>query len=324
MSCTILSDFRDEVQDAINDHEEERPLPLALLDGIHCGDPAAENEQEQLADYFLETEEFKRTYRFDANIVTGRKGSGKSAIFLQVRDRVRMDKRNVVIDLNPEGYQLIKLKEIVLELQSRGTRKEFVAAFWQYVLWLEIAYKILEKDERVAQPNAGNLALRYERLQNAFTSPVDTGIGDFSERLRLLTDTIQDRFKGGGTKGQALVSSAVLQLVYRFSIATLRDEVLSYLKIKGDVLFLFDNLDRMRSPTGFDETDGLLVLGLVESMQITKQFRKNKSTSAGRSSSGATSMSLSSATWPTTASTRPRRLKMRRRRVAEALAAQED
>jgi hypothetical protein len=168
--------FRDELQDAINDRQETRDLPLALLDTIHCGDPVAEDEQDALSEYFLETEEFKRTLRDSANLIVGRKGSGKSAIFLQVRDRVRVNKRNIVVDLAPEGYQLLKLKELLTGVQSLGARKEFVAVFWQYVLWLEIAYKILEKDSLPAQRDA-SLAQRYERLEKAFRSRVDTGTG---------------------------------------------------------------------------------------------------------------------------------------------------
>lgn len=46
---------------------------------------------------------------------------------------------------------------------------------------------------------------------------------------------------------------------------------------QGIVLFLFDNLDRMRAPGGFDELDSLLILGLVESLQeITKHFRREE------------------------------------------------
>jgi hypothetical protein len=43
------------------------------------------------------------------------------------------------------------------------------------------------------------------------------------------------------------------------------------------VLFLFDNQDRMRSPAGFDDTDAMLILGLVESMgEIQKSFRRQR------------------------------------------------
>ena len=272
----IMLRFRDHIQDAINEQEVEETLPLLLLDQINIGDPAAENEAGQLRHYFLETEEFKRTLRDEANLILGRKGSGKTAIFLQVRDRVRADKRNIVVDLNPEGYQLVKLKEIIIQIGSLGARKEIVAAFWQYVLWLEIAYKILEKDDLPSKRDS-ELAKKYQRLQTAFTARVDTGFGDFSERLLLLTESIEERFEDSGLSGPALTSSEVLEVVYGTDVAEIRNEILEYLNLKGEILFLFDNLDRMRSPSGFDEADGLMILGLVESMQsISKQFRRNK------------------------------------------------
>ena len=189
----IVRQFRDEVSDAINDYTEMPRLKLSLLDSINCGQAEAENEQDQLPQYFLETEEFRSTLDGKTNLVIGRKGSGKSAIFYQVRDRIRPNKKNIVLDLSPEGYQLIKLRELINKLTSTGVRKEFISAFWQYVLWLEIAYKILEKDAKPARRDSA-LLQRFERLDAAFRSRVDTGTGDFSERLRLLTDSIETRF----------------------------------------------------------------------------------------------------------------------------------
>jgi len=51
----------------------------------------------------------------------------------------------------------------------------------------------------------------------------------------------------------------MLQIVYGADVASIRDEILSYLKLKGIVLFLFDNLDRMRTPGGFDDSDGIII-----------------------------------------------------------------
>ena len=272
----IFREFRDDVQDALNDYADAPELPLALLDKINCGNSAAENEQDHLSDYFLATQQFKSAIDGATNLIVGRKGSGKTAIALQVRDRIRADKRNIVVDLNPEGYQLVKLKELIQALTSRGVRKEFIAAFWQYVLWLEIAYKLLEKDSKTARRD-GALHVKYEKLKAAFESRVDTGSGDFSERLRLLTDTIASRFTEQSNGLDALKSSQVLKIVYGTDIATIREEILSYLKLKGIIVFLFDNLDRMRTPGGFDDDDALITLGLVESLQdITKAFRRDK------------------------------------------------
>lgn len=272
----ICQSFRDDVQDEINEYTFVPQLQLSLLDSIQCGDPAAENEQDQLSTYFLETEEFRSTLEGKTNLVIGRKGSGKSAIFYQVRDRVRSIRKNIVVDLNPEGYQLIKLKEMLSKLGGVGVRKEFISAFWQYVLWLEIAYKLLEKDEKPAKRDFALLE-RYQKLKDAFIKRVDTGLGDFSERLRLLTEKIEVRFIDHNATIEKLMSSGVLEIVYGSDVAEIRTEILNYLRTKGRVLFLFDNLDRMRSTGGFDEADALLILGLVESLQdITKHFRKNK------------------------------------------------
>ena len=56
-----------------------------------------------------------------------------------------------------------------------------------------------------------------------------------------------------------------------------RDEVLRYLKLKGIVYLLFDNLDRFWTPTGFAEVDTLIIIGFVECLQdIRKRFARSK------------------------------------------------
>src|SRR5262249_50440890 len=141
-----MRDFRDAVAEAQRSHVDLRPAAGRELDTVYCGDPAAENEATQLDTYFLETEQFRLTLNGDLNIILGRKGSGKTAIFLQARNKIRADRDNIVVDLAPEGFQLLKLRELIFDQLSRGTRKEFIAAYWEYIIWLEIAYKLVEKD----------------------------------------------------------------------------------------------------------------------------------------------------------------------------------
>jgi hypothetical protein len=103
------------------------PPPVKLgtqLQSLRIGDPTAENEMTTLASYYLPIDQYNRALQGDVNLVVGRKRSGKTALFIQLRDRVRADKRNIVIDLKPEGYQLLKLKEEILSyLMIRKTRK---------------------------------------------------------------------------------------------------------------------------------------------------------------------------------------------------------
>jgi hypothetical protein len=105
-----MLEFRDAVAEAQRSHVEVRPMAGRYLDAVYCGDPAAENEATQLDTYFLETEQFRLTLNGDLNIILGRKGSGKTAIFLQARNKIRADRDNIVVDLAPEGFQLLKLR----------------------------------------------------------------------------------------------------------------------------------------------------------------------------------------------------------------------
>jgi len=274
----LIASFRDQVADEIIQYTGSDPSarrsPLANLE---FGDPVAENEQSQLRDFFVKTNPYERALAGEAHVLVGRKGSGKSAVFLQVRDRSRSNKQNIVVDLMPEGYQLIKLKEYILDRLSLGTRKEVIAAFWEYILWLEVAYKILEKDAQRARYDS-ELLIRYQELEALFRKRVDTGQGDFSERLRLLSENIIARFSqrySNSAEAGVLRSSEVLEIIYAEDLARLRDSVLDYLKIKGFVLFLFDNLDRVWTPGGFTADDAIILIGLVEAMQeISRKFSK--------------------------------------------------
>ena len=122
----------------VTDHlQQDAPPPIetgSLLQSLRIGDPTAENEMATLGAYYLQTDEYQRALRGSVNLAVGRKGSGKTALFVRLRDRIRRDKHNVVVDLRPEGYQLIKLKEDILAYLSEGSRQHLITAFWEYLI----------------------------------------------------------------------------------------------------------------------------------------------------------------------------------------------
>ena len=76
---------------------------------------------------------------------------------------------------------------------------------------------------------------------------------------------------------QQIDSSKVLEAIYGQDVRLMREEVLGYLRLKGVVFFLFDNLDRFWTPGGFTDDDALIVIGLAESMQeIARKFSRHK------------------------------------------------
>jgi hypothetical protein len=165
---------------------EPLPIPAGnFLAELSIGDPIAENEFQTLARYFLRTDEFGRASRGEVNLVVGRKGAGKTALFSQLRNEKRENSQNIVVDLKPEGYQLIRLKEDVLDFLAEGAKTHLITAFFEYVLYLEICYKVLEKD-RERHTRDGRLYEPYRRLLGVYQSG-DAGEGDFSERLLSLS-----------------------------------------------------------------------------------------------------------------------------------------
>jgi hypothetical protein len=99
----IFAEFSARVHEARYAAQLPSAGPANRLATINLGDPAAENEETLLENYFLERDESRQVLDGRANIVVGRKGSGKSAIFFQVRDRLSSARSNIILGLSPEG-----------------------------------------------------------------------------------------------------------------------------------------------------------------------------------------------------------------------------
>jgi hypothetical protein len=252
----------------ITDYQQQvDPPPVRLstrLQALRMGDPTAENEMTTLSSYYLPIDQYKRAMQGDVNLVVGRKGSGKTALFIQLRDRVRSDKRNIVVDLKPEGYQLLKLKEDILAYLSEGSRQHLVTAFWEYLLLLEVAYKLLEKDRNTYKHNH-LITQPYLDLEETYRTQEFSAEGDFSERLLSLSRRIAGEYqaKYGTTHLQRLTTDELTQLLYLHDIRSLRLRLSRYLEQKQSVWILFDNLDKGWSTQGVDDIDALVLRCLI-------------------------------------------------------------
>lgn len=245
---------------------------LATLD---LGASAAENEMSQLGAYYLTTDSFKQVLSGSIRLVVGRKGSGKSAMFFQLRDKIRSNKKRIVLDLRPEGYQLKKFKEMVLSFTD-ATQEHLCAAFWEYVLLLEICHKLLHKDR---QPHLMDPALmsRYKKLEQLYETNEYDREGDFSERMLHLVSQLQRRVdEEYGGDAHSLSSKAIVSLLYRHNMTQLRNEIVDYLNLKVDVWILFDNLDKGWPTKGVQHSDILILRGLIDATRDIERLLTRK------------------------------------------------
>jgi hypothetical protein len=265
----------------ITEHlQQADPTPLkdlTPLQSLQIGDPTAENEMTTLDSYFLNTDQYSKAVRGEVNLVVGRKGAGKTALFIQIRDKKRADKRNVVVDLKPEGYQLLKLKEDILAHLTQGASHHLVTAFWEYLILLEITYKLLEKDQSAHKFNHEIRDL-YLELEQTYKTEGYAVEGDFSERLLALSLRIAQDYgqRFGDTDSTKLSTDQVTQLVYSHDVRHLRRQVSAYLEHKDSVWVLFDNLDKGWSTQGVDAVDAMVLRCLIDAgRKVERDMRKD-------------------------------------------------
>lgn len=252
--------------------------PSTFLAHLSLGASAAENEFQELGNYYLETDEFRRTLRGEVQIVLGRKGAGKTALFFQLRDRIRSDRKNVVLDLKPEGFQLIKFKERVLDYLEEGTREHTITAFWEYLLLLEICHKLLQTDKNIHLRNH-ELYDPYRSLATTYDSDEYVAEGDFAERMARLTQRIADDFsasKEGSTGHLRMSSENITQLIYKHDLSSLRSKLVDYLRHKQSLWILFDNLDKGWPPHGVGPEDVLSLRCLLDAIaKLERAFKRD-------------------------------------------------
>lgn len=272
----LIHDFSLSVYERIQE-TKNLVLPIGnLLSTLSIGDPMAENEFQSLGEYYLPTDEFNRALRGEVNLVVGRKGTGKTALFSQVRNRKRSDKSNIVVDLKPEGYQLIKLKENVLDYLSAGAKQHLITALWEYLLYSEICYKILEKDkDRHLRDH--ELYEGYIQLQEIYSKSSHASEGDFSERLLMLSASIVQEFQARQKKGGGLTltSDDITGLVHSTNIREIRESLSGYLKHKNEIWLLFDNLDKGWASQGLALGDVTILRCLIDaSRKIQREMSR--------------------------------------------------
>lgn len=285
--CQVQKDFQSAVaavaeqvfEQFQNSGKQADPESRSRLEQVDLGASAAENEMTALADYYVEIPAFRRALRKEVRLVTGRKGSGKTAIFFRLRDIMRARRQNVVLDLKPDGYQLLKLKDSVIRLMSAGTVEHTITALWEYILWIEVCYKLLEKDQD-AHVRDNRLFEPYQRLKATYITDDYSREGDFAERLKsLLRDVaLELEAKYQGQVDLELSAPEITELIYKHDFNKLRAAVKEYLQFKGELWLLFDNIDKGWTSQGVNANDLVILRALLEATRkIERELNRKES-----------------------------------------------
>ncbi|WP_225042804.1 nucleoside 2-deoxyribosyltransferase [Xanthomonas campestris] len=266
-----IDDFISEFAGMVYEEVQRSPEKVSkkeytTLEKFDLGASSAENELRDLHNYYLPIDGYRRAQRGEVRLVVGRKGSGKTALFMQVRDRMRSVRDNVVLDLKPDGYRLIKFKDRVLKLLERGSFEHTITAFWDSLLWLETCHKVVEKDRDSYLYKDAEAINNYRSLASEYQKFGYEAQGDFAERMARLLGRIENDYgqRFGGADSQMLSTPQITELIYSSDIRNLQDKLLAYLSCKKAVWILFDNIDKGWSSRGISDDDLIIVKALVE------------------------------------------------------------
>ncbi len=146
-------------------------------------------------------------------------------------------------------------------------------AFWEYVLLLEICYKILEKD-REQHKHDHELYEPYRNLADLYHADGYETEGDFSERMSVLMEKISTEYrsKHGDAKSVRLSSSKLTEMLYSHDVKELTQQIISYMANKDMCWLLFDNIDKGWPTSGLEDEDLLIIRALIDA---TKKLRDN-------------------------------------------------
>lgn len=240
------------------------------LQELTLGASAAENEFRTLSNYFVETAEFGRTLRGEINVVAGRKGSGKTAIFFQARDNFREDKSSFVTDLKPESHQLSLFREELNKIVDVGSFDHTLAAFWYFLLLTEVVLT-MKRDY--------DFRSRHDQKALEAVNDIDHWVeaykigesGDFTTRINRLGRFVIEEIEAAKKRGQIISVDFLTNVIFRGGITELKKVILKHSSGRTSFVLLFDNIDKGWPTNGVDEFDIRLVRLLIETLDKIKR-----------------------------------------------------
>jgi hypothetical protein len=149
--------------------EEIKELNLLKL-GIGCG--VAEKEDFTSPDIFVEVEAYIKATQKNKAIIVGRKGSGKTEIFLRLKEEFVADKNHYYIIIKPDSDEMLSDVELTNLYSNDRSKKSFLMTVWQYVIYSKIFQQIFVNKERIDLKDKEKTEIEnyYKENENIFNN----------------------------------------------------------------------------------------------------------------------------------------------------------
>ncbi len=237
------------------DRQEENLLKL----GIGC--EIAENERGQLLDYFVQTYSYNKAKEAESTLIIGRKGSGKSAIYIKLSNELVDDSLNYVVNLKPESDDL--LYNIDLSQMYKSSKRNFFFTVWKCVILSQLLNDIYKK-------------IKSKDISVNFYSEVEEEILAFHKANKHLMNLnffgIVSQLHKDYLSDSNVNNPNVLEYMYKVFIGPIKNLINKYFKNLSTkkyskIIVLADNLDK----TWNTETDLSIQAEMIVSLLEVKE-----------------------------------------------------
>lgn len=236
------------------------------------GEYVAENEQDQLPDYFVETGQYDRVLSSQTAVFIGRKGTGKTANMITAAETLSQDRRNLVTVIKPSGYELESLLAILDYLPEREAADFLLDGLWRYMLMTEVACAaVREAEGRPAGIATGSAMAALSAYLEDFVGGHEL---NFAVRLERLIDELiaeLDSLPERVEDSQAWLSKKL----HAAALVDLRKLMGDALHSRERIAVLIDNLDKAWERGADREQQSRMILGLLSAVgRVERDFRK--------------------------------------------------
>lgn len=255
---TDLAPLRDE-RASIDIPVQKQVRPLALNKDakeivfleINIGDSIAENEEHELTNYFIPTGQYAEAINRRQAIIVGNKGTGKTAMFYQLRSHFQRDVRNLICEVKPSDYKLTRFLQAINKLQD-GRLEHVLESIWKLVIYCELvvaAYKkIIRKPAQALYSDVEQEFIEfYKQHEELIVAP-------FEQKLNIATDWLEEVSHNSDNFSKKIHDSFLISCKSRLSSA---------IKNTNKIVILVDNLDKSWKVDSNLDQQAYLVLALL-------------------------------------------------------------
>ncbi|WKW41286.1 P-loop ATPase, Sll1717 family [Kosakonia cowanii] len=199
------------------------------------GDTTAENDTVMLNSAFVETADFRTLIESDdRTVVVGRRGTGKSALFIHLQEHWRKDKKILVLTFSPDDTQIIGFRSVLKPFTSSfNLARAATKLLWRYAMLVEVANYISSHYKLSSQ-------LSHDPLIKIHLDRWNSVKGDILRKCRVIAK---------GFLSESDPEESIGDLQFNLNISEIESKVLSVLeKADRSVVILLDKLDEAYEP----------------------------------------------------------------------------